>query len=588
MNRQSQWLFEVPVASQATLYTNLYSNPEWESEWELAETFPLNEEEWETVGRLKVPRRSMPPRSRGTQVPRSGSSSCPPVSTQPRIVNGWTQYRRQVRELPPDQQAKLRQLSNDIRMSYRPGCQPVRKVQIHGHADVDTPPNPKREKQMSDERARMVRDWLQKDVGSSIAAQINWKETQGFGATKLRAQPITEENRRQNRRVEIFLMMSRNGKLPCCSCPPMKSRNFTTWLQRSLSQILGLRLPINGKFDAQTKKALQNFQSMSRLPVTGIFDHRTLQAMWSSGAANSPCNAGTQIVEPMPAEIHEEVDLVLSNWSIYCQTPVTFNEVVAQNLLNCPLPAAIAALAHTKRFSNTITILEVQKCTLSIRPRRCGPTNKIPCPPPYYGNVNLDFTERCFQVSFPTQKQPGEKPIETTNFFYVHSSSSPTGPKSTSFDPLYGHSPGNCLWFSIVEKAYAIWRGGIPNGYEALDNFKDPKPVMIDAWGSLDYEFRMDTNPRSVYRRGKGPLPVNFDATLQQVLNNAGRNPTTAGTSENPLEKLGLVGLHAYTVLGFNSNSQSVKLYNPSNNGTVLSILYPEFIQAFTVVYSAP
>lgn len=182
----------------------------------------------------------MPPRSRGAQVPRSGPSSCPPVSTQSRIVNGWTQYRRQVRELPPDQQAKLRQVSNDIRMSYRPGCQPVRKVQIHGYADVDTPPNPKREKQMSDERAQMVRDWLQKDVGSSIATQINWKETQGFGATKLKAQPTTEANRRQNRRVEISLITQRNEKLPCCSCPPTKSRDFTACLQRSLSQILVL------------------------------------------------------------------------------------------------------------------------------------------------------------------------------------------------------------------------------------------------------------------------------------------------------------------------------------------------------------
>lgn len=31
MNRQSQWLFEAPVASEATLYTNPYSDPEWDS-----------------------------------------------------------------------------------------------------------------------------------------------------------------------------------------------------------------------------------------------------------------------------------------------------------------------------------------------------------------------------------------------------------------------------------------------------------------------------------------------------------------------------------------------------------------------------
>jgi OmpA family len=215
MNRQSQWLFEVPASNEAAPYNYLeyYSLPE-------------SEAEWETVGRLKVPRRSMPQRSQGAQVPRSGSSSCPPVSTQPRVMYGWTQHKRRVQDLPLDQQAKLRQVSNDIRMSYRPGCQPVRKVQIHGHADVDTPPNPRREKQMSDERAQMVRDWLKKDLGSKIAAQITW-ETQGFGATKLKVQPTTEANRRQNRRVEIALSTSLGERKPTVriSFTPKLSKN---------------------------------------------------------------------------------------------------------------------------------------------------------------------------------------------------------------------------------------------------------------------------------------------------------------------------------------------------------------------------
>jgi V8-like Glu-specific endopeptidase len=198
MNKQNQWLFEAPVTSEA-LYTNPYNNPEWEAERELTESSPLNEEEWETVGRLKVPRRSVPKR------PGRVSRSCPPVqSTQPRIVDGWGQYKQRVQELPPSQQAILRKVGNEIRISYQPGCQPVRMVQIYGHADRDTPRNIQHEKQMSEERARMVTSWLKNYVGNNIAGRITW-DTKGFGATKLKAPPTVEANRRQNRRVEIYL-----------------------------------------------------------------------------------------------------------------------------------------------------------------------------------------------------------------------------------------------------------------------------------------------------------------------------------------------------------------------------------------------
>jgi peptidoglycan hydrolase-like protein with peptidoglycan-binding domain len=164
----------------------------------------------------------------------------------------------------------------------------VRKVQIHGHADVDTPPNPKREKQMSEERARMVRDWLQKDVGSSIAAQINWKETQGFGATKLRAQPTTEANRRQNRRVEITLVRTPQPVQPVCQAPE-RNPNLVKWLKQSLNQILGLRLPVNGNFDVMTRRALQSYQKRRKLSSTGTLDRATQLALYSDGGKEAPC-----------------------------------------------------------------------------------------------------------------------------------------------------------------------------------------------------------------------------------------------------------------------------------------------------------
>jgi hypothetical protein len=203
---ETQWLFETPLL-ELNFYANptYYSIPEWENAWGSAEFSPLSEEERETVGRHKAPRHPVSNSSaRGLYFGRSSCTSA--KSIKPRIIYGWSQYKRRVEDLPIDQQAKLRNIGNEIRMSQQ-GCQPVRRVQIYGYADWDTPRNPQREKQMSIERAQMIAAWLKKDLGNAIATQIIW-DIQGFGAIKLKAQPTTEVNRRQNRRVEIFASSS--------------------------------------------------------------------------------------------------------------------------------------------------------------------------------------------------------------------------------------------------------------------------------------------------------------------------------------------------------------------------------------------
>jgi hypothetical protein len=297
MNRQSHWLFEAPTVSKFVSQPNheYYRNPEEQTEWELPEAFPFYEEEWETVGRLKVPRRSIPRHFQGTQVPRSGASSCPPISIQSRIVSGWSQYKQRVQELPADQQDILRKIGNEIRISYQPGCQPVRKVQVYGHADWDTPRNPQREQQISDERTLTVTNWLKNYVGSTIAPQITW-DTQGFGATRLKAPPTTEANRRQNRRVETSLISQSTENVLICPYPPTKNRDFTGWLQRSLNDLMKIQLPTHGKFCSQTQGALGHFQVNAKLPKTGVVDHQTYRALRAAGAPLSPCT----VITPFP------------------------------------------------------------------------------------------------------------------------------------------------------------------------------------------------------------------------------------------------------------------------------------------------
>ena len=135
--------------------------------------------------------------------PVSASVCPPPAQTIQRTVYGWSQYKRMVRELPPDQQAILAEIGDIIRSSFEPGCTPVDRVEVQGHADHDTPRNPQREQQYSEDRAQAATDWLKSYVGASIAERINW-DTKGLGATQLKAPPTTEANRRQNRRVEVL------------------------------------------------------------------------------------------------------------------------------------------------------------------------------------------------------------------------------------------------------------------------------------------------------------------------------------------------------------------------------------------------
>lgn len=216
---------------------------------------------------------------------------CPPFEqTIQRTVYGWGQYRRQVKELPPDQQAVLTELGNTIISSFKPGCQPVRTAQIYGHADYDTPHNLQREQQYSEERAKAVTNWLKTYVGDAIAAQITW-DTKGFGATQLKALPTTEENRRQNRRVEVYIFRIPPVPFFTCECPPANEPERTAWLQKVLNMVLGLRLPVDGIMGAQTRSALRSFQTRQSLPASGTPDRATISVLVKAQTESGQCKA---------------------------------------------------------------------------------------------------------------------------------------------------------------------------------------------------------------------------------------------------------------------------------------------------------
>ncbi len=187
MNRQSQLLFEAPFTSEATLYTNPFSNPEGETEWELPEINPymLGEEEWEQESGYPSRRQTI----RET-------------------VSGFSRYSNAV---PPKERVKIARIAQMIIQSHRSG-QPIRTVRLVGHADRDVQRGASFERKISGDRALEVKKQLINSIGSpTISSRISWR-IQSLGANQIVIKnPKNEYEIRYNRRVDILL------PIPCGS-----------------------------------------------------------------------------------------------------------------------------------------------------------------------------------------------------------------------------------------------------------------------------------------------------------------------------------------------------------------------------------
>jgi outer membrane protein OmpA-like peptidoglycan-associated protein len=130
-------------------------------------------------------------------------------------LSGFPRYQKDVRFLPPAEQAKIWAVAQRIVRSFQPGCTPLRGVLLVGHADHDLQRGPVFERQISVQRALQVRTALRIAITSSsrnssaisptaVLSSIDWVH-RGDGALQLIVQnPATEQQRARNRRVEIF------------------------------------------------------------------------------------------------------------------------------------------------------------------------------------------------------------------------------------------------------------------------------------------------------------------------------------------------------------------------------------------------
>jgi phosphatidylserine/phosphatidylglycerophosphate/cardiolipin synthase-like enzyme len=191
MQTQNQWLFEVPFAFEVTHYPDSYFNSD-----------PFAEGNWEQSSRF---------------------SSRQPIVRE--TVSGFPRYSNLVRLLPAKEQQKINQIARLIVNSYSSGQQPIRTVQLIGHADKDTPRRPDFEKKISGDRALEVQKALINAINNPvISSQISWERI-SLGATQLLvATPQTEAERMRNRRVKISLIA-----LPPSVVPPLPVTIPTRW-----------------------------------------------------------------------------------------------------------------------------------------------------------------------------------------------------------------------------------------------------------------------------------------------------------------------------------------------------------------------
>ncbi len=130
--------------------------------------------------------------------------------------------------------------------------------------------------------------------------------------------------------------------------------------------------------------------------------------------------------------------------------------------------------------------------------------------------------------------------------------------------PVYGSSLGGSteptkmeMWFPIVEKAYAQWKGGTDKGYDAIGHGGVAGQVMGEVMGK-DYDY-LNLSPANADRM--------FDTIVKGAANKQPMAAGTYGTDQaSRYTNTGVYANHAYTVMGAEVGADGkkyVQLRNP-------------------------
>jgi len=189
-------------------------------------------------------------------------------------ISRFTRHQDATKSLPPQEQQKIDRMARFIIQSFKLDAQPIRTVRLIGHADRDLQMGSQFEYKISERRASTLQNALIKAIDNpAITSQITWQKS-AVGATQLVVQnPRTEEERLQNRRVEIFLY-PRAGVEP-------GDPNYVRWIQSCLNQALGQHLAGTGLMGQETRNSIRTFQKQQRLALSGMLNSPTLAKLVS-------------------------------------------------------------------------------------------------------------------------------------------------------------------------------------------------------------------------------------------------------------------------------------------------------------------
>lgn len=161
--------------------------------------------------------------------------------------------------------------------------------------------------------------------------------------------------------------------------------------------------------------------------------------------------------------------------------------------------------------------------------------------------------------------------------------------------PVYGGSLGGStapdkmeLWFPLIEKAYAMWKGGADNGYETIGNGGVAGQVMSEVTGrNYDYENISDFNADRIFER-----------ILQGGENHTPMAAGTYGKDEAArYTNTGVYANHAYTVMGGEVGADGKKYVNLRNpwgqseggndgkNDGIFKLELSEFVKLYRAVH---
>jgi len=250
-------------------------------------------------------------------------------------------------------------------------------------------------------------------------------------------------------------------------------------------------------------------------------DHHPLGI--EGGPDEMQAGALKEIAEPAPRKDDQSWGIQLARHDkALAGTDKKVQEIKQGAILNCPLPALLAAMVHTKTLASKVTITERSQKVKSTYPDKTvyPESNKKTDPP-----LAKDETQTTFEVTFP-----GNAKTEVTNFLWSNSAGAAE----------YGRSSENVLWVSVIEKAFVVLKANA--SYETLAS-ADTGPAANEV---------VEFVTGSVQVKEVAKLSA---ADLNATLANATKVPTIARRSNIDNNYA-----HAYAVLGLNAGK--VKLYD--------------------------